>query len=254
MRQAGIVLSETWDISETFVGAPDGDAEREHVVTGGQPGSGMSGEELRLVDNLRRGDEHAFASLVDRYHSSLIRLALAHVPDRSIAEEVVQETWLAIIEGIQEFEGRSSLKTWIFRILTNKAKTRGVRESRHISVSPLGASEDEPDEPAVDPSRFRATGHWVDYWDSYLQPWDEETPEKCFLTKEGAAYLEQAIAKLPPRLREILVLRDVEGVSSKDVCAMLVVSEANQRVLLHRARSKVRQALEDYVKGGMNPA
>jgi RNA polymerase sigma-70 factor (ECF subfamily) len=214
-------------------------------------GAGPRGakEEVRLLERLRQGDESAFTSLVDRYHSTLIRLAMAHVQDHSIAEEVVQETWMGVLEGLDRFEGRSSLKTWIFKILTNKAKTRGVRESRHISFSPLVASEDEADEPAVDPTRFRTTGHWVDYWDTYPAPWDEDTPEKLALSKEGATHLQQAIDALPSRLRQILIMRDVEGMDSKDVCELLEISEGNQRVLLHRARSKVRQALEDYVGG-----
>jgi len=211
-------------------------------------------EERRLLERLRQGDETAFASLVDRHHNALLRLAMAYVSDHSVAEEVVQETWIGVMEGLDRFEGRSSLKTWIFRILTNKAKTRGVRESRHVSFSTVGASDEDADEPAVDPSQFRTTGHWAGYWTSYPQPWDEDTPEKLALSKEGGVFLEKAIGDLPPNLRQVLVLRDVEGLDSKDVCAMLAVSEANQRVLLHRARSRVRRALEKYVAGGLRPA
>ncbi len=218
------------------------------------PRSSAAAEELGLLDRLRKGDEVAFTSLVDRYHASLIRLAMAHVSDRSIAEEVVQETWMGVLEGLDRFEGRSSLKTWIFRIVTNKAKTRGVRESRQVCFSTAGASEEDLEEPAVDPSRFRTSGHWADYWASYPQPWDEATPEKLLLTKEGSTFLEQAIEALPSNLRQVLILRDVEGLSSKEVCAMLAVSEANQRVLLHRARSRVRRALEQYLEGGIRPA
>jgi len=210
-------------------------------------------DELDVIDRLRNGDEAAFGALLDRYHPSLIRLALAHVSDRSVAEEVVQETWLAVLEGIDRFEGRSSLKTWIFRILENKAKRRGVRENRHISVSPLGLN-DENDELAVDASQFRSTGHWANYWDASPQPWDEETPETRLLTKEGDAYLRQAIAQLPANLQRVLILRDVEGLSSTDVCDTLQISEANQRVLLHRARSRVRRALDQYMTEGIRPA
>ena len=219
-----------------------------------QPVEGANPEELRLLERLRQGDEAAFAEVVDRHHNALLRLAMAYVSDHSVAEEVVQETWIGVLEGLDRFEGRSSLKTWIFRILTNKAKTRGVRESRHVSFSTVGASDDDADEPAVDPSQFRTTGHWAGYWASYPQPWDEDTPEKLALSKEGGAFLEQAIEALPPNLRQVLVLRDVEGLDSKDVCAMLAVSEANQRVLLHRARSRIRRALEKYVEGGVRPA
>jgi len=219
-----------------------------------QPADDTTSEELRLLARLRQGDEAAFVSLVDRHHNALLRLAMAYVSDHSVAEEVVQETWIGVMEGLDRFEGRSSLKTWIFRILTNKAKTRGVRESRHVSFSTLGTSDEDADEPAVDPSWFRTTGHWAGYWTSYPQPWDEDTPEKLALSREGGAFLEQAIEALPPNLRQVLVLRDVEGLDPKDVCAMLEISEANQRVLLHRARSRVRRALEKYVEGGVRPA
>jgi RNA polymerase sigma-70 factor, ECF subfamily len=211
-------------------------------------------EELRLLERLRGGDEVAFASLVDRHHGALVRLARAYVSDHSIAEEVVQETWIGVLEGLDRFKGRSSLKTWIFSILTNKAKTRGVRESRHVSFSPLEASDDSPEEPAVDPTRFRTTGHWAGYWASYPQPWDENTPEKLLLSKEGTAFLEQAIEALPAKLRQIIVMRDVEGLSSEEACNILGISETNQRVLLHRARSRVRRGLEKYLEGGARPA
>lgn len=220
-------------------------------MTGSRPGEATpSQEDLGLLERLRKGDESAFAALVDRYHRSLLWLVSSHVSDRSIAEEVVQETWMGVLEGLDRFEGRSSLKTWIFRIATNKAKTRGVRESRHVFFSTAAPPEDEADGPVVDPSHFRTSGHWVDYWDRYPQPWDDDTPEKRFLSKEGAAYLEKAIESLPPRLRQVLVMRDVEGLDSKEVCAQLEISEANQRVLLHRARARVRQALEDYMRSG----
>src|SRR5438128_7271133 len=142
-------------------------------------------EEIGLLERLRQGDEAAFASLVDRHHGALLRLAMAHVSDRSIAEEIVQETWIGVLEGLDRFEGRSSLKTWIFRILTNKAKTRGVRESRHVSFSPLDGVDYGFDEPAVDQARFQSTGYWVDHWAVPPSKWDEETPEKRLLSKES---------------------------------------------------------------------
>ncbi|MGH7411046.1 MAG: RNA polymerase sigma factor [Candidatus Methylomirabilis sp.] len=215
---------------------------------------GTSAEEQHLIERLRNGDEAAFARLVEQYHGALLRLAMAHVSDRSVAEEVVQETWLGVLEGLDRFEERCSLKTWIFRILTNKAKTRGVRESRHTTFSDVGACEDDPEEPAVDPSQFQRSGFWVDHWAVAPHNWDEETPEKLLLSKEGVTFLEQAIEGLPPRLRQVLVMRDVEGVSSKEVCSVLEISEANQRVLLHRSRSKVRRALERYLQEGVRPA
>lgn len=211
-------------------------------------------EDLDLVERLRRGEESAFTWLVDRYHGSLLRLALAHVADRETAEEVVQETWLGVLEGLDRFEGRSSLRTWVFRILTNKAKTRGVRESRHVTFSDTAPLDDEADEPAVDPSQFRSHGHWTDYWSTYPQPWDERTPERVLLSQEATACLEEAIEALPPNLRRVLIMRDVEGLDSKDVCAILDITETNQRVLLHRARSRVRRALERYLEGGTTAA
>ena len=226
----------------------------EQELFGGSQARSPVPEEIGLLERLRQGDEAAFASLVDRHHGSLLRLAMAYVSDHSIAEEVVQETWIGVLEGLDRFEGRSSLKTWIFRILTNKAKTRGVRESRHVSFSPLAASEENPEEPAVDPTRFQTTGHWAGYWVSYPQPWDENTPEKLLLSQEGTTFLEQAIEALPPKLRQIIVMRDVEGLSSDEACNILGISETNQRVLLHRARSRVRKALEKYLAGGVRPA
>ncbi len=218
------------------------------------PVSSAYEDEPHLIQSLRNGDEAAFGWLLERYHGPLVRLAMAHVPDRSVAEEVVQETWLGVLEGLDRFEGRSSLKTWIFRILSNKAKTRGVRESRQVPFSDASPMDDENDEPAVDPARFQTSGFWVDHWASAPANWEDNTPEKLALSKESTTYLEQAIQKLPPRLRQILILRDVEGVGSKEVCTLLGISEANQRVLLHRARAKVRRALEQYVEGGLRPA
>ncbi len=218
------------------------------VGESGAQGSQASSEDLRLVERLRSGDEQVFTDLVNRYHGSLVRLASMHVSDRSIAEEVVQDTWMAVLEGLDRFEGRSSLKTWIFSILTNKAKTRGVRESRSIPASALMRDEDEADEPAVDPSWWQRSGHWKDYWTNYPQSWDEGTPEKALLDKEGATLLTEAIGALPPRLKQIIVLRDIEGLEAEEVCAILAVSDANQRVLLHRARARVRTMLEGYME------
>lgn len=227
-----------------------------HEVGDQTPAAGSFGERMdegALIDRLRQGDEEAFVSLVERYHGSLVRLASAHVADRSIAEEVVQESWIAVLEGLDRFEGRSSLKTWMFRIVTNKAKTRGVRESRHTSFSDCAALDDESDDVSLDPSQFRTSGHWADYWEQYPQVWEEETPERFLLIQEVAGYLDQAIGKLPANLRQVLIMRDVEGLSAKDVCDMLDLSEANQRVLLHRARTRIRRALDQYLKGGVRP-
>jgi RNA polymerase sigma-70 factor (ECF subfamily) len=194
---------------------------------------------------LRNRDERAFAMLVERYQLPLKRLALAYVRSDAVAEEVVQDTWLGVVRGIDRFEGRSSLKTWIYQILTNIAKTRGARESRTL---PLSALELVVDEPAVDPSRFLDEQHerWPGHWAAPPARWDE-LPEECLTGRETLARVKDAISQLPPVQRQVIVLRDIEGWEADEVCELLGLSEGNQRVLLHRARSKVRQALEDHL-------
>ena len=203
-------------------------------------------DEALLIQALRRGDKEAFVSLLERYHSALVRLAMVYVPNRAVAEEVAQETWEGVLQGLARFEGRSSLKTWIFRILANRAKTRAVREGRSVPFSSLEQTGDEPAEPSVEPERFRATEPWRDHWVSFPQSWDE-LPEERFLAQETQQCLRAAIAALPPNQREVITLRDVEGWDAAEVCNVLEISESNQRVLLHRARSRVRRALEDYL-------
>lgn len=205
-------------------------------------------DDRRLVEALRSGDEAAFASLLTRYHASLLRLAMAFVPSRAVAEEVVQETWLGVLQGIGGFEGRSSLKTWIFQILTNRAKSRGAREYRSVPFSPLENPPLSLEEPAVASAWFTSDGHWV----NHPQRWDEDTPEKLLLSKEARMYIEKAIEALPPNQRKVITFRDVEGLSSEEVCNILELSETNQRVLLHRARSSVRRALERYLDGNID--
>ena len=208
-----------------------------------------SSDDLKQLEALRSGDERAFASLVDRYYGSLLRLAMAYVPSRAVAEEVVQETWVGVLEGLSRFEGRSSLKTWIFRILTNRAKTRGQRERRYEPMGLGGDSGDNLDGPAVDPDRFLKSGYFVDHWVSQPNAWEDETPERLLLSKETRAQIEKAIESLPPTQRQVITLRDIEEVSSQEVCNILDITETNQRVLLHRARSKVRRTLEPYMEG-----
>ena len=208
-----------------------------------------SSDDLEQLEALRNGDERAFASLVDRYYGSLLRLAMAYVPSRAVAEEVVQETWVGVLEGLSRFEGRSSLKTWIFRILTNRAKTRGQRERRYEPMGLGGDSGDNPDGPPVDPDRFLKSGYFVDHWVSQPNAWEDETPERLLLSKETRAQIEKAIEALPPTQRQVITLRDIEEVSSQEVCNILDITETNQRVLLHRARSKVRRTLEPYMEG-----
>jgi RNA polymerase sigma-70 factor (ECF subfamily) len=196
----------------------------------------------RLVSALRRGDELAFAELVERYNGPLLRLAATFVRDRAVAEEVVQETWLGVLQGIDRFEARSSLKTWIYRILTNRAKTRGERERRTVPLSALTGADEGP---SVDPDRFFDPDHrWGGHWAAPPRRWDE-IPEERLLAHETLGWVQDAIESLPPAQREVITLRDVEGWSADEVCDTLEVSEGNQRVLLHRARSKVRQALEE---------
>jgi RNA polymerase sigma-70 factor, ECF subfamily len=197
-------------------------------------------DERELCAALRRGDENAFVKLVERYHAPLRRLALTYVRSAAVADEVVQETWLGVVRGIQSFEGRSSLKTWIYRILTNTAQTRGMREARSVPISSL-----ETDDAAVDPSRFFDEHHdrWPGHWASPPTRWDE-LPEEHLLGRETLDVVSAAIEALPPTQRQVIVLRDVEGWPSDEVCELLQLSESNQRVLLHRARSAVRRALE----------
>lgn len=211
----------------------------------------VSPEDLRLVEALRRRDENAFLEVVERYHNSLLRLAQLYVPSREVAEEVVQDTWLGVLKGIERFESRSSLKTWIFRILLNRAKTRGEREARSIPFSALWDPGKEPDEPAVSPERFLGPDHPTEphHWSQPPQSWGQSA-EELLLSRETRGHIQRAIEKLPAAQREVITLRDVEGWTSEEVCNALGISETNQRVLLHRGRSKVRAALETYLGKG----
>jgi RNA polymerase sigma-70 factor (ECF subfamily) len=217
----------------------------------GPPPSEAAGvsEEMRLVEALRQGDEQAFASVIDRYHPALLRLAQVYLPDRAAAEEAVQETWVGVLQGIRQFEGRASLKTWIFRILMNRAKTHALREGRSIPFSALAEAGEDDGEPTVDPQRFLPPDHpkWPGHWVSFPQSW-EDIPEDRLLSLETRGRIQQAIQALSPSQREVITLRDIEGWSSDEVCNFLNISQANQRVLLHRARAQVRQALENYLK------
>jgi RNA polymerase sigma-70 factor, ECF subfamily len=200
----------------------------------------------RLVAALRGGDAEAFATLVDRHSAAMIRVAMAYVPSRAAAEEAVQETWIAVIRGIDGFEGRASLKTWIFRILTNVAMRSGSRERRSVPFSALAEAEDTG-EPSVDPDRFLPADHalYPGHWAAMPARWP--TPEEGLLAGETREVIAGAIAALPPAQRTVIALRDVEGWSAEEVCAALQISDGNQRILLHRARSRVRNAIESYV-------
>jgi RNA polymerase sigma-70 factor (ECF subfamily) len=200
--------------------------------------------EAQLLEALRAGDEAAFAQLVREYQPSLVRVARIYVSTQAAAEEVAAETWLAVLNGLDRFEGRSSLKTWIFRILTNIAKTRAQRDGRTLPFSALQDPGRVP-EAAVDADRFLDPEHprWPGHWAVRPEPW----PEDALVAAETQAVVAEAIEALPPAQRAVISLRDVEGWSSEEVRNALELSETNQRVLLHRARSKVRRALESYL-------
>jgi RNA polymerase sigma-70 factor (ECF subfamily) len=213
-------------------------------------GAGAGADESRLVEALRAGDEAAFAALVTMYYPTMLRVALMYVSSRAVAEDVIQETWLGVLQGIGRFEGRSSLKTWIFRILANTAKTRALREGRSIPFSSLADFNVDEGEPTVDPDRFfPADDPNAQHWASPPRSW-EGMPEERLLSRETAERIEAAIQALPPAQRAVITLRDVEGWTPEEVCDHLGVSDGNQRVLLHRARGKVRQALESYLSEG----
>ncbi len=205
--------------------------------------SGLGMDEDQLIAWLRRGDEGAFDELVNQHHGALIRMAMGYVADRDVAEEVVQDTWLAVIESMSRFEGRSSLRTWVCGILIHKAKDRGVREKRHTSFSAFEPYEDEHDE-AIDPSRFQQSGEWAGHWAFPPKSWDDQTPEKLLASEQAVNAMQRAIEMLPATLKEVLILRDVEGVEVKEVCEILNITENNLYVRLHRARERVRAAVE----------
>jgi len=211
---------------------------------------GASAEDLQAIEALRAGDEAVFSGLVDRYGGALLRLAQSYVRDRPTAEEVVQEAWIGLLQGIHRFEGRSSLKTWLFRILVNCARARARKDSRSVPFSSLFDEASEPGEPAVDPERFLEAGHrQAGHWSTPPAKWHED-PELAALSAETLAFVKAAIDDLPGAQRQVIALRDVQGFTSAEVCNMLGISDTNQRVLLHRARSKVRRALEQQLDRG----
>jgi RNA polymerase sigma-70 factor (ECF subfamily) len=208
------------------------------------PSSFAVAEDQELVAGLRAREEAAFRTVVERYHGALLRLARTFVSDNAVAEEVVQETWLGVINGLPGFEGRSSLKTWIFRILINRAQTRGKREARSRPFSSLWDVDVGEPEAAVDPGRFTARGMWVEP----PPRWSNAPPEELLMQRETMELIQRAITELPENQRMVITLHDVEGVAPDEICNILEISETNQRVLLHRARSKIRGALEQYLK------
>jgi RNA polymerase sigma-70 factor (ECF subfamily) len=214
---------------------------------GARQTAGGPAPDAELLAALRRGDEDAFRALVTEHGPFLMRLVMMHVPSRAIAEEVVQDTWLAVLNGLDRFEGRSSLRTWIASIALNKARTRGQREGRILPFALFRRRYEEGSGPALEPDRFQGRrGERPGWWAGPPVAWED--PERQLEAAETRRVLVQAIKDLPPRQREVITLRDVSGWDADEVCNALDLTETNQRVLLHRARSKVRAALEEHLK------
>ncbi|MFT3765697.1 MAG: sigma-70 family RNA polymerase sigma factor [Minicystis sp.] len=207
--------------------------------------SGGHDDDAALVADLRAGKADALAELLRRYHRATIRVARTYVATDACAEEVAQEAWLGVVQGIGSFEGRSSFRSWLFSIVANIAKRRGKREARSVPFSALGEGEEEAG-PTVDPSRFLDDGRWAGHW---AQP-PGRMPDEQLQDHQVRALIQRAIDDLPPLQRRVILLRDVEGVSAEEACAVLEITEANQRVLLHRARAKVRVAVEALLEKG----
>jgi RNA polymerase sigma-70 factor (ECF subfamily) len=222
---------------------------REQEAARGQaqgPGA-LPDPDAQLVDRLRQGDEDAFRELLREHGPFLMRLVMMHVPSRAIAEEVVGDTWEAVLNGLDRFEGRSSLRTWIASIALNKARTRGTREGRILPFALLRRRYEEGGGPSVDPDRFQGRrGERPGWWASPPVAWEE--PERQLEAAETRDVMLRAIRDLPPRQREVITLRDLLGWEAAEVCNALDLTETNQRVLLHRARSKVRAAVEEYLE------
>lgn len=201
--------------------------------------------DAQVVARLLGGDEGEFERVVAAHHGAMLRFARIFIRKADVAEEVVQETWLAVLRGLPAFEGRSSLKTWIFRILANRARTRATREARVVPFAELAAADEDSAAETELERRFRADGHWA-------QPptdWQVRSPEALVLRREAMHHLGRAMETLPPAQRTVVTLRDVDGWTATEVCAALQITEANQRVLLHRARSRLRRALEEVLGG-----
>ena len=199
-----------------------------------------------IVERLRSGDEAAFRLLVRKYHAPMVSFARSFLRDRSAAEEAVQDSWIAVMSGIAAFEGRSSLKSWMFAIVANKARTKAKRDGRMVPFADFGG----PDEPAVDAERFTAEGSWQ----SPPASWAGITPERIVAGRQLLAHVIAVLDTLPAAQRTVVTLRDIEGLDAPDVCAVLEISEANQRILLHRGRSRVRQAIENLLADEESPA
>jgi RNA polymerase sigma-70 factor (ECF subfamily) len=203
-------------------------------------------DEPELLARLRDGNERAFEALVDRHYSTMLAVARGYVKSRAVAEEVVQEAWLGVLKGLDRFEGRSSLRTWIIRIVANIAQTRGAREARSVPLSSLAP---EGEEAAVDADRFRGRDDaFPGHWQQYPTDW-EALPEHALLGRETLALVMDVVSSLPIAQQQVITLRDISGFTAEEVCTALDISGGNQRVLLHRARSRVRAALEEHIDG-----
>jgi RNA polymerase sigma-70 factor, ECF subfamily len=205
------------------------------ITLRGAPGR-VGDQDAALLERLRDGDEQAFLALVSRHQSSMLRLARSFVPSAAVAEEVVQDTWLGVVKGIDTFAGRSTIRTWLLAILVNRARSTGVSESRSIAIGDAG--------PVVDASRFDASGAWS----APPAPWVEELEDRLH-AEAASGLIQAALEDLPGRQREVVLLRDVDGLTSEEVCEVLDISEGNQRVLLHRGRSRLRESLETELGG-----
>lgn len=204
-----------------------------------------NGNDETLLQALRMGDETAFEALVTQYHAPLVRLAMVYTADARLAEEAVQETWIAVLRGLDRFEGRSSLKTWIYSILMNRAKTIAQREGRYVPLPENNSYEPAvPSEQFYPPDDLEHAGEWI----ALPSNW-EDIPEERLISAETLKLIQQEIAALPANQRDVITLRDLELLSAEEVCTLLGITDANQRVLLHRARAKVRRALEMYFAG-----
>jgi RNA polymerase sigma-70 factor (ECF subfamily) len=213
------------------------------------PGPGTD-PDAALLDGLRAGDEAAFVTLVERYHRPLLRLTRLRVGNDAAAEDVVQETWIAVLAGLGRFEGRASFRTWLFRIADNRAITRGLQDSRTVPLGQLlsDAADDDGRAWTVDPDRFLADGErWAGHWAAAPASWAPDAEERL-LAAETMAAITGAISELPPAQQLVVTLRDVEGWSSEDVCVALEISPGNQRVLLHRARARLRAVLDGHLQ------
>ena len=205
-----------------------------------------SADEADLLARLRGGDERAFEALVELHYPTMLAVARGYVKSRAVAEEVVQEAWVGVLKGLDRFEGRASLRTWIIRIVANIAQTRGAREARSVPLSSLAP---EGDETAVDPDRFRGSDDaFPGHWRQYPSDW-QALPEHALLGRETLDFVMEVVKQLPPAQQQVIMLRDISGYSSEEVCEALDISGGNQRVLLHRARSRVRAALEGHLDG-----